>query len=447
MRLAHLKKLAEERSPLHRFAQFHGVTSFPALKTAAPVPILSPIARTPRLSIVVLPFTNLSDDRGQQYFADGITDDLTSDLSRIAGMFVISRNTAFTYRNRAADTKLIGRELGVRYLIEGTVQRWGNRVRVRAQLIDAETDAHLWAERFDGETGDLFGLQDEITSRIAAALNLEVVGAEAARPNQHPDAIDCILRGRAAFYRPATRENYADAIGYFERALALDEGSIEAQSWLANALAARVLDNLTGSAAGEIARANGVIAKALTASPRSPLAHFAKGQVLRAQHRCAEAIPEYERALAFNRNDVGAIFMLGHCKLMVGAIDEVIPLQKQAIRLSPRDPYIGKWYWQIGAVHLLQSRTDEAFHWLEQACRSNPTLPLPRAWLTSAFALKGETERAEVELIETRRLSGDDRYSSIARLMAVADLGVPAIRALYEATYLTGLSKAGMPEK
>src|SRR3984893_14582017 len=155
----------------------------------------------PRLSIVVLPFTNLSDDREQQYFADGITEDLTTDLSRIAGMFVISRNTAFTYRNKQVDTRQIGRELGVRYVLEGSVRRSGNQLRVTAELIDVETDAHLWAARFDRETADLFTLQNEITNGISAALNLELVAAEAARPTNNPDALDYILRGRAAVWK------------------------------------------------------------------------------------------------------------------------------------------------------------------------------------------------------------------------------------------------------
>jgi adenylate cyclase len=150
----------------------------------------SPAVAASRLSIVVLPFTNLSDDREQQYFADGITEDLTTNLSRIANMFVISRNTAFTYRNKPIDTKEIGRELGVRYVLEGSVRRSGNQIRVNAQLIDAETDAHLWAERLDRNIGDLFALQDEITSRIANALDIELIAAEAARPSEHPDALD-----------------------------------------------------------------------------------------------------------------------------------------------------------------------------------------------------------------------------------------------------------------
>src|ERR1700730_10558521 len=160
---------------------------------------ISQPAFAPRMSIVVLPFANLSDDREQQYFADGITEDLTTDLSRLADMFVISRNTAFTYRNKPIDTKQIGRELCVRYVLEGSVRRSGNRVRVNAQLIDAATDAHLWAERFDSDTVDLFALQNEITSRIGNALNLELIRAEAARPTADPDALDYILRGRAVW--------------------------------------------------------------------------------------------------------------------------------------------------------------------------------------------------------------------------------------------------------
>jgi TolB-like protein len=157
----------------------------------------TPVA-APRLSIVVLPFANLSNDPDQQYFSDGITDDLTTDLSRMTDMFVISRNTAFTYRNKPVDTKQIGRELGVRYVLEGSVRRSGNQLRINAQLIDAETDAHLWAERFDGDTSDLFALQDEIASQIAVALDLELIAAEAARATEHPHALDYILEGRAA---------------------------------------------------------------------------------------------------------------------------------------------------------------------------------------------------------------------------------------------------------
>jgi len=412
------------------------VTSLPSAAS------ITQLSAAPRLSIVVLPFTNLSSDQEQQYFADGITEDLTTDLSRIADMFVISRNTAFTYRNKPVDTKQIGRDLGVRYVLEGSVRRSGDQVRVSAQLIDAEIDAHLWAERLDRNTSDLFALQDEITSRIAVALNLALVAAEAARPTANPDALDYIFRGRAASNKPPSRDKYAASISLYERALELDPRSVEAQSLLAGALMARVLNNMSDAAAADIARAEGLAGQALAASPLTPLAHYAKGQVLRAQRRYEEAIPEYETALASDRNWVDALHHLGQCKLFAGAMEETIPLVEQAIRLSPRDPQLGIWYQEIGRVHLLQSRTDEAIVWHEKARNAAPAQPYIRAWLASAYALKGETERAAVELAEARRLSGDNRFSSIARLKALG-----YFRALVETTFFAGLRKAGMPEE
>jgi adenylate cyclase len=430
-------------------------TSTVTAVAAAPTAAISQPLVAPRLSIVVLPFTNLSIDPDQQYFADGITEDLTTDLSRISHMFVISRNTAFTYKNKPVDAKQIGRELGVRYLLEGSVQRSGSRVRVTAQLIDAETDAHLWAERFDGDTGDLFALQNEITSRIAVALNLELTGREAARPANNPDAVDYILRGRAAYWKPASREQRSETTGLFERALALDPGSVEAQSSLANELAARAGEGWTDSPADDIARAEELVAKALATSPRNALAHYAKGTVLRVQGRCEEAISEYETVIALgDRNWVYgyALNFLARCKFLTGSIEEVIPLSEQAIRLSPRDPYIYIPLSQIGLVHLLQSRTEEATPWFEKAQSAHPGLAGLHALLASAYALKGEPERAAAELAEARRLTSN-RYSSIARLTVSGYAGmrnywgVPKIRTLFETTYFAGLRKAGMAEE
>jgi len=425
----------------------------PEAVAGLPAPGISPVlaisqpAVAPRLSIVVLPFTNLGNDPEQQYFADGITEDLTTDLSRIAGMFVISRNTAFTYQGKRVDTKQIGRELRVRYVLEGSVRRSGSYIRINAQLIDAETDAHLWAERLDGDMGDLFALQNEVTSRIAVALGVELIAAEAARPTDNPDARDYILRGRAAWLKPNSRESFAERISMFEHALALDPQSIEAQSLLAWALAGRVLDNVTDSAATDIARAEELVAQALAVSPRNPTAHTAKGQVLRAQGRWEEAIAEFETVLAINPNATVVLNILAGCKLLIGSIEEVIPLEERAIQLSPRDPLVGHFYRRIGHVHLLQSRTNEAILWLEKARGAIPKLPFLRSLLASAYGLKGETDRAGDELAEARRLSGDDRFSSLTRLRTAQYWGVPKIRALFEATYFAGLRVAGMPEE
>src|SRR5215470_11335919 len=290
----------------------------------------------PRLSIVVLPFANLSSDPEQQYFADGITEDLTTDLSRIVGMVVISRTTAFTYRNKPIDIRQIGRELKVRYVLEGSIRRSGDHIRCNAQLIDAESDSHIWAERFDLLADDLLWLQDEVTCRIAIALDLELVKLEAARPSENPDAFDYILRARAAYNRDSARERFAETISLCESALALDPASIQARTLLAETLAGRVLDQLADTSAADLERAEALISDVLAASQRDPVAHFARGQVLRAQCRYEAAIPEYERTVALDRNRVNAIAALGLCKFHVGAIEEAIPAQELAIRLSPR---------------------------------------------------------------------------------------------------------------
>jgi TolB-like protein len=401
----------------------------------------------PRPSIVVLPFTDLSEDRTRQYFVDALTEDLTADLSRIEGMFVISRNTAFTYRDKPVSTTQIGEELNVRYVLEGSVQRAGNRVRVTAQLIEAETDNHLWAERFDREINDLFALQDEITSRIAVELNLELINAEAARPSEHLDVLDFIFRGRArSAGKVPSAENCAEAISLFKCALTLDSNSANAQSWLAIVLGNRLLDFPAYASVGDLEWADELASKAVAASPHSSVAHFAKGQVLRVQKRYEEAIFEYETVLTLNRNWAGAIFSLAWCKFHTGLIDETIPLLQQLMRLSPRDPYIGIWYGRIGIAHLLQWRLDEAILWLEKARTAIPSRPWTRSSLAVTYAHKGETALAAAEIAEAQRLSPDGRYSSIARLKEVGYLGVPKVRALFETIYLDGYRKAGVPE-
>ena len=433
--------VAEPRDVFQR-----GVAQLSELSTAPPLPISQP-AVAPRLSIVVLPFTNLVSDPNQQYFADGITEDLTTDLSRVENMFVISRNTAFTYQGKRVDTKRVGRELRVRYVLEGSVRRSGNQVRVNAQLIEAESDTHLWAERFDGVMGDLFALQDDAVSRIAIALNRELTRAEGTRRTDSPDALDFILRGRAAMSRTPSRENRAEAMSLFKQALALDPDSLEAKGRLALMLAIRAMETWSDSIVADLARAEVLIGQVLAALPLDPLAHHAKGSVLRVQGRPEEAIAEFETVLAFDRNSTSALFQLGWCKAMTGALDEVIPLAERLIRLSPRDPQLANWYARIGWVHLLRSRFEEAILWLEKAHSANPRFLLPCAYLASAYALKGETERAPTLLAEARKLAGDGRYSSLARLKDSQYWGVPKIRALFEATYFAGLRKAGMPEE
>jgi adenylate cyclase len=426
--------------------------SLPLPAVAAATSTAQPLV-APRLSIVVLPFANLSNDPDQQYFADGITEDVTTDLSRIADMFVISRNTAFTYRNKPVDTKQIGRELRVRYVLGGSVRRSANKVRVNAQLIDAETDAHLWAEQFDGDIGDLFALQNEITSRIAIALGLELASREAARSSGNPDALDYILRGRAAYLKGPTRDAVAKTASLYEQALTLDPHSVEAASQLANMLAIRAGNRWTDSPTADFRRAEELIVQALAASPRDWLAHYAKASLLRWEGGCEDAIPEYVMASELNPNWLNSRDGLALCKIMTGSIDEAIPLAERSISLSPRDPSIGNFYSRIGVVHMLQGRSSEAIAWLEKARSASPENPNRHAEIAAAYALNGESRRASAELAEARRLSTDNRYSNIVRLRAAGFFGgpgywgVPKVRAMFEATYFAGLRKAGMPEE
>jgi tetratricopeptide (TPR) repeat protein len=234
----------------------------------------------------------------------------------------------------------------------------------------------------------------------------------------------------------------------FERALAIDPGSVEAQSRLADVLSARVMAGWADPAGADIARAEALAGQALAASPGSALAHNAKGQVLRAQHRFAEAIPEYEAVLALNRNSPFTLYCVGQCKLYTGSIEEAIRLVEQAIRLSPHDPQLGLWYWQIGFAHLLQSRIDEAISVLERSRTLMPEHPAPHLYLASAYGLKGEIEQAAAELAEARRLGGEGRLSNLAKMKSEGYVGVvPSVRALLDATYFAGLRKAGIPEE
>jgi adenylate cyclase len=413
---------------------------------------LSPSERpsAPRLSIVVLPFTGLSADPEQQHLTDALTEDLTVDLSQIAHMSVISSTTAFTYRSRQVGTRQIGQELGVRYVLEGSVERAADRVRVNVQLIDAGADRHLWAKRYESTTSDLFSLQDEITGRIARQLNGELATAAAFHPADAPDALQYILRGRAAWNSWPTGDRDAQAIRLFEQALALDPQSIEARTWLADVLATRVLRGETNTAAADISRAHLLVEEALASSPRSAQAHFVKGQILRAQSLCEEAIPEFETTITLNANFLGAYADLGWCKLMIGSIGEVIPLQERAIRLGPRDSFLGTLYFRIGIVHLLRSEIPEAIRSFEKAHMDYRWEYADlHAWLTAAYALQGETERAATELAEARRFSKNDRFSSISRARAafMSDHPAEKIRALFEGTYVAGLRKAGVPEQ
>ncbi|HZZ21370.1 MAG TPA: hypothetical protein VFE60_01760 [Roseiarcus sp.] len=277
------------------------------------------LANAPRLSIVVLPFENLSGDKDQDYFADGITEDLTTDLSHVFD-FVIARNTAFTYKGKPVDAKQIGRELGVKYLLEGSVRRVGETITINAQLISTETGAHVWADRFEGDRSKLGALQVEAVSRLANSLGAELVKAEALRAARerpsNPDAVDLAMRGTAILNGTESLASTNEAIGLFERARSLDANNVQALIGLSVALASRATDFADDNAAGHLARAEQAVDAALAIQPDNSLAHLAKSQVYLSKHQWGPAIAESEKAVADDRNNAAALANLSFYKLL-----------------------------------------------------------------------------------------------------------------------------------
>jgi TolB-like protein len=299
----------------------------------------------PRLSIVVLPFANLSGDPEQDYFVDGVTESLTTDLSRIRVSFVIGRHTAFTYKGKAVDLKQIGRELNVCYALEGSVQRGGNRLRVNVQLVDTETGSHLWADRFDKPIADLFDMQDEIVSRLANALDAQLIAAEARRAEHslRPCAIDLYFQGMARWNKSGTPAQMLQARSFFERALELDPNNVESLVGIA-AIDMAIASLFLGDDAHErVATAETALIKALALAPQHALAHMFLGTVRLVSHHAAQGIAECEHALALNQNLADAHAFIGYGKICVGRATETEAHIHEALRLSPRDGGVHRW--------------------------------------------------------------------------------------------------------
>jgi TolB-like protein/class 3 adenylate cyclase len=352
----------------------------------------------PRLSMVVLPFANISGDPEQEYFVDGVTESLTTDLSRIRGAFVIARNTAFTFKGKAIDVKKLGRELNVRYVLEGSVQRGGNRLRVNVQLIDVETGNHLWAERFDKPVADLFDMQDEIVSRLANTLNAQLVEAEARRAERslHPDAMDLYFQGIAFANRGTTQEYLTPARGFFERALALDPDCIEALVGIANVTEAMVVAGLTADPAPNLAVAEAASNRALSLAPQHALAHLRLGVALILTRRAVQGIAECERALALDHNLAHAHAWVGLAKVYIGRAAETEAHVHEAFRLSPRDAHSYVWLLIVGTAKLHLNADGEAVAWLRRSIEANRNHPIPHFWLAAALARLGALNEAKV---------------------------------------------------
>ncbi|UEM17500.1 adenylate/guanylate cyclase domain-containing protein [Bradyrhizobium barranii subsp. barranii] len=350
----------------------------------------------PRLSIVVLPFMNLGGDTEQDYFVDGVTENLTTDLSRISGTFVIGRHTAFTYKNKVIDLKQIGRELNVRYLLEGSVQRGGNRLRVNVQLIDAETGSHLWAERFDKPVTDLFDTQDEIVARLANALDAQLIAVEARRAerSRHPDAMDFYFRGVAWWNKGITSESMAQARSFFERALALDAGNIGAMVGVGLVDASIGAIFLADDRAAHLAAAETTLTKALSLAPNHALAHMILGVVQIFTNRAIQGIAECERALALDRNLANAHAAIGFAMNSLGRGAETEAHVNEALRLSPRDISAFRWLQMVGFAKVQLNADAEAVAWFRRSLEAKRNYPITHFGLAAVLALLGSLDEA-----------------------------------------------------
>ncbi len=350
----------------------------------------------PRLSIVVLPFVNIGGDPEQDYFVDGITENLTTDLSRINGSFVIARNTAFTYRGKSPDLRQIGRELNVRYVLEGSVQRGGDRLRVNVQLIDAETGNHLWAERFDKPVADLFDMQDEIVARLTNALDAQLIEAEARRAGRalNPDAMDLYFQGKACWNKGLTPEYLAQARDYFERSLALDSGNVDALVGLASVDATIAGSFVSDNRAAQLAAAETALTRVLSMAPQHAMAHLALGAVQMMTNRAALGICECEHALALDRNLADAHGCIGMAKYFSGRAEDTEAHILEALRLSPRDVYAYRWMLYVGIAKAQLGADAEAVAWLRRSIEANRNYPLAHFHLAEALALLGRLDEA-----------------------------------------------------
>jgi TolB-like protein len=401
---------------------------------------------SPRLSVVVLPFLNINGSAKDDHFVDGITETLTTDLSRSPGVFAISRSTAFAYKGKPIDARQIGRELGVRYVLEGSVQNAGERIRFNAQLVDAESGAHLWAERFDKQRADLLDMQDEVTTRLARAVHVELIAAESRRvAREHPDRLDSVdhtLHGWAAWNQHLSLEAARKARHFFEAALRLDEHNVGALLGFAKAHVWEVNMYTSDDRAGQNRAAEAAATKALALAPDSADAHLTYGTVLFAMRAPERALREFELAVSLEANLATAHAYLGLMKVFLDRARETRAHVAEAMRLSPRDPLLFLWYFFIGVADIHLGRVVHALESLRKSVEINPNWGLSQFVLAGALGLAGLlTEAAEVCAI-AQRLAPN---FTIAKFHAEAVSDNLAYLAQRE-HFCEGLRLAGAPE-
>jgi TolB-like protein/class 3 adenylate cyclase len=434
-----LKNIAE---PIRVYSLEVGV---PAAAKPAPL-LVAERPGPPRLSIVVLPFANIGGDPEHEPFVDGVTESLTTDLSRIRGAVVIARNTAFTYKGKPVDLKQIGRELNVRYLLEGSVQRSGNRMRVNVQLIDAETGNHLWAERFDKPLADLFDMQDEIVARLAGALNAQLIAAEARRAEKAPtpDSMDYYFQGLAWFNRGATPGNLAQARSFFDRALSADPHNIEALIGSARLDVREGANFFVTDPRAAFAAAEAKLTQALSSVPDHARGHRLLGYVEILTKRAEQGIAECERALELDRNLASAHAFIGMGKINIGCAQETEAHVGEALRLSPRDTNAHTWKIFAGTAKITLGDYEQAVAWFRRAIEGNRNYPTPYFLLAASLAQLGRLDEAH-SAVKAGLVLNPAFTMSRAHTAWTAMSDNPTFQAQLQPLF-EGMRKAGVPE-
>jgi TolB-like protein/Tfp pilus assembly protein PilF len=400
----------------------------------------------PRLSIVVLPFANMGGDTEQEHFVDGVTESLTTDLSRIRGSFVIGRNSAFSYKGKAVDLKQIGRELNVRYVLEGSVQRGGDRMRVNVQLIDAESGKHLWAERFDKPLADLFDMQDEIVARLADALNTQLVAAEArcAERMPSPDSMDLYFQGLALLNRGLTPDSAPRARSFFDRALSADPDNVDALCGSGRVDVTEGAANFVTDPRAAFEAAEGKFSKALSAVPDNAHVHLTLGYVKILTNRVAEGIAGCEHALLLDRNLASAHAAIGLGKIYAGRAEETEAHIVEALRLSPRDTRASGAMHTAGYAKSHLGEWEQAVTWFRRAIEAHRDHPHTSFQLGIALARLGRLNEAR-SAVKTGLTLNPSFTISRARATWTAVSDDLTYLAQFE-TILEGMRIAGIPE-
>jgi TolB-like protein/Flp pilus assembly protein TadD len=419
----------------------------PAAQPAATLPL-----PRPRLSIVILPFLNLSGDAGIDYLVDGIVDSLITDLSsRLLGSFVISRSTAFTYKGRSVPIRQVGRELSVRYVLEGSVAAEPRRVRVNVQLIDAETDEHLWAERFDKERSDILQIEDEIVGRLSRSVGIELVRTEAARPSRNDgsaEALDLVMRGRALVNDVTQQEHPAAAIDLFRRALELDPDSVDAMVGIALARIYQVINlyRLDGRDA-LLGEAEEMVVRAAASAPHHFAVLKARGLLLRARGRFAEAMVATDALIARNPGEPSIYKEMGLNKLYLGATREAAEWFRRADAVAPGDPERWTWLQGLGRALMQLGQDAEAVEALRAAMDSNPVYLRGKALLAAAEALAGDPDSATLHLAEYSTFEPNMTVRRfIEQRSSVPPAAVSPTYRRESERILDGLRRSGMPD-